>query len=202
MTSDHVRPHPPFHRSSRIPGSGERTARRSWDDIGAAHGNGWRRRRTRSSCLTEIGLSPGIGPSRAGKEPQPTAVLVHGLAGCAEASYVVRLGRRLLHQGIRVVRINLRGAGAGFGLARGIYHAGRSDDLREVVALAATAHPGRGLAHRLDRLFARGQPGLEAWPPKPPNFPFEGLDCVLAANPPIDLADCAQQMRAAGEPAL
>ena len=36
--------------------------------------------------------------------------------------------------GIRVVRVNLRGAGDGFGLARGIYHAGRSDDLREVVA--------------------------------------------------------------------
>ena len=35
--------------------------------------------------------------------------------------------------GIRVVRINLRGAGSGFGLARGIYHAGRSDDLRAVV---------------------------------------------------------------------
>jgi predicted alpha/beta-fold hydrolase len=30
--------------------------------------------------------------------------------------------------------VNLRGSGRGFGLARGIYHAGRSDDLREVVA--------------------------------------------------------------------
>lgn len=64
---------------------------------------------------------------------RPTAVLVHGLAGSADASYVVRVGQRLVELGIRVVRINLRGAGAGFGLARGIYHAGRSDDLREVV---------------------------------------------------------------------
>jgi predicted alpha/beta-fold hydrolase len=65
-------------------------------------------------------------------ESRLTAVLVHGLGGCAEASYVVRLARRLLRLGAQVIRINLRGAGAGFGLARGIYHAGRSEDLREV----------------------------------------------------------------------
>ena len=66
--------------------------------------------------------------------PRPTAVLVHGLAGTADGSYMVRVGKRLIRQGIRVVRVNLRNAGDGFGLARcGIYHAGRSDDLREVV---------------------------------------------------------------------
>src|SRR5262249_3286802 len=65
--------------------------------------------------------------------PQPAAVIVHGLAGDAEAPYVVRLARRLLRRGVRVTRVNLRGAGAGFGLARGIYHAGRSDDLREIM---------------------------------------------------------------------
>ena len=65
---------------------------------------------------------------------RPTAMLVHGLAGCAEASYMVRLGVRLAAMGIRVIRVNLRGSGRGFGLARGIYHAGRSDDLHEVVA--------------------------------------------------------------------
>src|SRR5262245_47848128 len=70
---------------------------------------------------------PGWGPTR------PTAMLVHGLAGCAEAPYMVRLGVRLVRLGIRVVRVNLRGAGAGFGLARGIYHAGRSEDLHAVL---------------------------------------------------------------------
>src|SRR6202012_1092777 len=53
---------------------------------------------------------------------QPTAMLVHGLAGCAEAGYMVRSGSRLAGLGIRVVRVNLRGSGRGFGLARGIYH--------------------------------------------------------------------------------
>jgi predicted alpha/beta-fold hydrolase len=71
---------------------------------------------------------------------RPTAMLVHGLAGCAEAPYMVRLASHLLAMGIRVVRVNLRGSGRGFGLARGIYHAGRSDDLREVVASVVRLH--------------------------------------------------------------
>ena len=50
--------------------------------------------------------------------PRPTAVLVHGLAGTADGSYMVRVGKRLIRQGIRVVRVNLRNAGDGFGLAR------------------------------------------------------------------------------------
>ena len=63
----------------------------------------------------------------------PAAILVHGLAGCADANYMVRVSQRLLRLGVRVVRMNLRGSGDGFGLARQIYHAGRSEDLREVV---------------------------------------------------------------------
>jgi predicted alpha/beta-fold hydrolase len=124
---------------------------------------------------------------------RPTAVLVHGLGGCAEASYVVRLSRRLLRLGARVVRINLRGAGDGFGLARGIYHAGRSDDLREVAAWvqrrtadedSPIAFVGYSLGGNLVLKFAAEAATL----------PVGGLDCVLAANPPIDLAGCAQEM--------
>ena len=56
----------------------------------------------------------------------PACVVVHGLAGSASSPYVVRFARRLIGLGVRVVRMNLRGAGAGFGLAREITHAGRS----------------------------------------------------------------------------
>jgi len=122
-----------------------------------------------------------------------TAVLVHGLAGCAEASYVVRVSRRLLQQGTRVVRINLRGSGSGFGLARGIYHAGRSDDVREVVTWVQrrTQHAGSPIALVGFSLGANLVLKLAA---EAADLPLRGLDCVLAANPPIDLADCAQQM--------
>jgi uncharacterized protein len=126
---------------------------------------------------------PGWGPTR------PTAMLVHGLAGCAEAPYMVRLGVRLLGLGFRVVRVNLRGAGRGFGLARGIYHAGRSDDLRAVLdwlrgrderspVVAVGFSLGANLVLKLAAEMGR-DPRLAG---------------VVAANPPIDLAACARRM--------
>lgn len=128
---------------------------------------------------------------------RPTAVLVHGLAGDAEASYMVRLGVRLAGMGIRVVRVNLRGAGRGFGLARGIYHAGRSDDLRAVVDWLKSrddrspiAAVGFSLGANLVLKLAAESSGE----PDGPGAAAGGLDCVVAANPPIDLATCARRM--------
>ncbi len=124
--------------------------------------------------------------------PMPAAVLVHGLAGCAEANYMVRVSQRLLHLGVRVIRMNLRGSGDGFGLARQIYHAGRSEDLREVV---------RWLHPRIEDSpialigFSLGaslvlKAGIES-----ANDPLPGLDCLLAANAPVDLVHCSHLMR-------
>jgi predicted alpha/beta-fold hydrolase len=134
---------------------------------------------------------PGWEPAR------PTAMLVHGLAGCAESPYMVRLGIRLVGLGIRVVRVNLRGAGRGFGLARGIYHAGRSEDLRAVVDWLRTrddrspiAAVGFSLGGNLVLKLAAESGG----DPDGPGPGTGGLDCVVAANPPIDLAICARQM--------
>src|SRR5438270_5986454 len=60
----------------------------------------------------------------------PVAVIVHGLGGCHRSGGVVRLARLLLRPGVRVVRLDLRGTGAGFPLARGSYNAGCSADVR------------------------------------------------------------------------
>lgn len=123
--------------------------------------------------------------------PDPAAIVVHGLAGCANAAYVARLGLRLVAAGVRVARVNLRGAGAGFGLAKGIYHAGRSDDVRAVarwLARDATASPiavaGFSLGASLALKLAAEHPDDET----------PALDCVVAANPPIDLAACARRI--------
>jgi predicted alpha/beta-fold hydrolase len=123
---------------------------------------------------------------------EPAAVLVHGLAGCARSPYVVRFARGLVGMGIRVVRMNLRGAGAGFGLARGIYHAGRSEDVRRVIDWLAPRVPGSRIALAGFSLGANLALKLAA---EVPARPAAGLDCVLAANPPIDLAACARAMR-------
>jgi predicted alpha/beta-fold hydrolase len=121
----------------------------------------------------------------------PTALLVHGLAGSADAPYVVRMATRLLSLGVRVLRLNLRGSGDGFGLAKHIYHAGRSDDLRAVIdwfrtrnADAPVAAIGFSLGANLVLKLA-----IEA-----ASEPVAGLDVVLAANPPLDLAACARRL--------
>jgi predicted alpha/beta-fold hydrolase len=122
----------------------------------------------------------------------PVALLIHGLSGCARAPYVVRLGVRLWRKGVRAVRVNLRGAGLGFGLARGVYHAGRSEDLRLVVEWVGRRAPGSPIALIGFSLGANLALKLAA---EAGQDPVDGLDCVLAANPPIDLAACARAIQ-------
>lgn len=125
-------------------------------------------------------------------ESRPTAILVHGLAGSADASYVVRLAARLVALGMRVVRVNLRGSGRGFGLARGIYHASRSDDLHEVVAWLRSRNARSPIAAVG---FSLGANLVLKLASEASDAPQSGqIDCVLAANPPIDLAACAVRM--------
>ena len=121
----------------------------------------------------------------------PVAILVHGLAGCARSPYIVRFANRLVSMGVGVVRMNLRGAGSGFGLARGIYHAGRSEDA------APGCHLGRRQSHGSPIAlagFSLGANLVLKLAAEAAEDPLAGLDCVLAANPPIDLAACARAM--------
>lgn len=122
----------------------------------------------------------------------PAAVLVHGLGGDARSPYIVRMASRLSRLGVRVVRMNLRGAGDGFGLARGIYHAGRSGDVRRVVEWLAAEAPGSPIALIGYSLGASLTLKLAA---EAAAEPVAGLDCVIAANPPLDLAACSRQIQ-------
>ncbi len=59
----------------------------------------------------------------------PSALLVHGLTGCAYSPYILRIGRKLNERGVRTFRIDLRTCGASRGLAANPYHAGCSSDV-------------------------------------------------------------------------
>lgn len=64
----------------------------------------------------------------------PAILMMHGLGGSARNSFLVRVTAKLMRRGVRVFRLNLRGCGAGAGLARLPYNAGRSGDLKAAVA--------------------------------------------------------------------
>jgi predicted alpha/beta-fold hydrolase len=125
----------------------------------------------------------------------PSALLIHGLGGSARSPYIVRVGRKLADLGVRVVRMNLRGAGTGFGSARRFYHSGKTEDLRAVVGWLADRAPGSPIAligFSLGANLALKLAGEAADQPVP------GLDCVIAANPPIDLDACCRHIRQPG----
>jgi len=122
------------------------------------------------------------------KAGDPLALLVHGLSGSHLSSHIRRLAALLLARRVRVVRMDLRGAGAGLPLARGVYHAGRSDDIRAVLAKLHAWTPtspllliGLSLGGALSLRLA----GEAAKQPVP------GLTRVAAISPPIDLPRCA-----------
>lgn len=124
------------------------------------------------------------------------ALLMHGLNGSHQSPVLVRLAAKLTQQGTRVFRWDMRGCGAGRGLARLPYHAGRSDDLARVLENVVNwCRSGRG--------------GGAGWQARDPYLSLLGIslsgnillkylgECperipnvvlqAIAVNPPIDL---------------
>jgi len=64
----------------------------------------------------------------------PLVMLIHGLTGCQDSYYVLNSTLFWLRRGHSVLRLNLRGAGPSRPLCGDQYHAGRSADLRAVLA--------------------------------------------------------------------
>jgi predicted alpha/beta-fold hydrolase len=68
-----------------------------------------------------------------GADTNPLILLIHGLTGCEDSSYVRESARFHLVRRRPVLRLNLRGAGSSGKLARGYYHAGCASDLQDVL---------------------------------------------------------------------
>ncbi len=116
------------------------------------------------------------------------ALLVHGLTGSAESRGVTRLAGRLLASGLRTVRMDLRGAGKGLALARGSYHAGRSDDVRAALDEIHRWSPGSSVV--LIGVSLGGALVLKT-AAETEQHPIPYLERVAAMNPPIALDRCA-----------
>ncbi|MFT7485626.1 MAG: putative alpha/beta-fold hydrolase [Candidatus Paceibacteria bacterium] len=114
----------------------------------------------------------------------------HGLSGNSTSDYMRLAMASARRAGHSLLAVNHRGCGTGRGLARGLYHSGRGDDLGAVFAFARRelneprilavgySLSGNALLHLLSDESAK-----ERWPAG-----------ALAINPPIDLHSCSEHI--------
>jgi len=124
--------------------------------------------------------------------PRALVVMIHGLGGCAEGPGIRRLAAHLVAAGLAVLRINMRGAGAGRPLAPGTYAALCNRDLL----------PALLQARRLADQLAAGNPsrplfgvGLSLGGTMLLNAQLEQplLDGLVCISSPLDLIQSANQ---------
>jgi len=112
-------------------------------------------------------------------------ILLHGLAGCHQSPCMVRIAGKFNDAGVRTFRLDHRDCGAGEGLARQLYNAGRSDDvlvtLKEVIRLCPHS-PISVVGFSLSANILLKMLGED-----PAQMPPE-LVRAVAVNPPLDLA--------------
>ena len=69
-----------------------------------------------------------------GTIPQlPLIILIHGLGGCENSTYMLQTAGYFLGRGYSVLRLNLRGVKPAQAPSRHYYHAGRDQDLESVL---------------------------------------------------------------------
>jgi predicted alpha/beta-fold hydrolase len=120
-------------------------------------------------------------------EPRALVLLLHGLGGSSQATGVRRLALALQEAGYAVLRLNLRGAGAGRNLAAGTYAARCTGDLAPALLWARQLAAGRplfGVGFSLGGTVLLNTV-LDPGPPSPL------LDGLVAISSPLDLAGCS-----------
>jgi predicted alpha/beta-fold hydrolase len=118
------------------------------------------------------------------KNTDPTVLCLHGLCGSHLSSYLIRLVNRLDPLGIKTVRLNMRGCGSGKGLAKQIYHSGRSDDVLEVVQFLKREFPESPL---IVIGFSLGGNIVLKMAGELSSSAQKLIDQVIAVSPPVDL---------------
>jgi hypothetical protein len=121
-----------------------------------------------------------------------TALLVHGMAGCHQSPYMIRVAAKLKARGVRAFRMDLRGSGAGAGLARRPYHAGRSDDVRATVEFIETITAAAPLT--LVGFSLGGAMVLKCLGEGSDSLPAN-INRAAVVCPPLDLAECVARLR-------
>lgn len=118
-------------------------------------------------------------------------VLLHGMGGFDQSSYMVAMGQHAYAAGYHVIRMNMRGAGASFEICPRLYHAGLEGDLVAVACRVATDVPRVALfgaslgANHVLLALSRSRSSL----------PLE-VKGGIAISPPLDLLKCSEALHA------
>lgn len=115
------------------------------------------------------------------------ALLLHGLGGSSESSYVRRISEKLRRLGMRTFRLNFRGCGEGKGLSQQLYHAGRTADLQAAITAIQMECPGSAI--HLGGFSLGGNVVLK-WLGEYADQAESAVRRAVAVNPPVELATC------------
>lgn len=119
-------------------------------------------------------------------------LLIHGLGGTHRSLHVARLAYKLSRHGCVCLRMDQRGCGRGLALAKRPTHAGRSNDLRQVVSFVRSQWPERPIT--LIGFSLGGNLLLKLLAEYGSQVPAE-LDSAVAVAPPINLAACSENLK-------
>lgn len=119
---------------------------------------------------------------------KPSVIALHGLTGSHEAGYITRLRIKAFNLGYRFIAVNFRGCGIGKGLAKGIYHAGCSDDILAVIQMLKAETPDSPFVLVGYSLGGNVALKLSGELKQQASTYFVG---TIAVTPPVDLAKCA-----------
>lgn len=145
----------------------------------------------------------GEGRPRDQRDASGLVLLMHGLGGSSDREGLRRMGLTLQRTGFAVLRLNMRGAGPGRGLARGTYAARCNSDLLPALRLARELAAGRPLlgmglslggTKLLNALLAAGDAPAAAGRTSgggPLQPLLDGLVCISS---PLDLLACSRQI--------
>jgi predicted alpha/beta-fold hydrolase len=129
-------------------------------------------------------------PRLAPRADRPIVLVVHGMGGTIDSTYVRATALGLLRAGYAVARVDLRGAGESIEHTTTLYHGGRTADLRAVVRGLADEPGSEGVA--VVGFSLGGNVTLKLL-----GEPHEGLPIVAGASvcAPLDLAAGVEQIR-------
>jgi predicted alpha/beta-fold hydrolase len=121
---------------------------------------------------------------------RPLVILVHGLTGCEDSTYILSAASHLLDCGYRVLRLNVRGAGPSRPYCGEHYHVGRTADFRRVLSQIPEELTDNGI---VAVGYSLGGAMLLKYLGEEGSFsPLRGAATICA---PIDLAATGQHMR-------